>query len=161
MDRKQFSELKILVADVPFMAALTASMLRALGARNIVEAHDLRAVHVALARDAFQLMLLDDEMPKLDPVRMTRELRADAQSWNRYAPVLMTFSAASKTRILAARDAGVTEFLKKPLSATIIGMRVAQALINPRPFVEAPAYVGPDRRRRDARISGPDRRQAS
>lgn len=161
MDRKQFSELKILVADVPFMAALTASMLRALGARSIVEAHDPRGLQVALAREEFRLILIDDEMPQLDPVRLVRDLRADTQSWNRYAPVLMTFSAASKARIIEARDAGVTEFLKKPLSATIIGMRATQVLVNPRPFVEAEAYVGPDRRRKAARISGPDRRQAS
>lgn len=160
MDRKQFSAQKILVADAPYMAALTASMLRALGARNIVEAHDPRGMHVALAREGFTLMLIDDEMPGVDPVEITRSLRADTQSWNRYVPVLMTFTLASKARILAARDAGVTEFLQKPLSATIIGLRVAQVLVNPRPFVEAPAYTGPDRRRREADIPGPDRRKA-
>jgi PleD family two-component response regulator len=160
MDRKQFSALKILVADAPYMAALTASMLRALGARNIVEAHDPRGVHVALAREAFNLMLIDDGMPRVDPLELTRGLRADTQSWNRHVPVLMTFTLASKARILSARDAGVTEFLQKPLSANIIGLRMAQALVNPRAFVEAPAYSGPDRRRRDADISGPDRRKA-
>ena len=69
----------------------------------------------------------------------------------------MTFANADKRRIVAARDAGVTEFLKKPLSANVIGLRLMQTLENPRPFVEAPTYAGPDRRR-TTRTGGPERR---
>lgn len=89
---------------------------------------------------------------------MVRQLRADTEAANRTVPILMTFTQASKERILAARDAGVTEFLKKPLSANVINLRLTQALEHPRPFVEAQVYTGPDRRRRALKVKG-ERRQ--
>lgn len=161
MNRALFSKLNVLVADDTYMASLTSSMLRTLGTRSITEVYDLRGVTTALQREEFGLVLIDHNLAPSDPIEVIRTLRADPHSWNRHVPVLMTFTAAEKARIVAARDAGVTEFLKKPLSANVIGLRVVQALENPRPFVEAPKYVGPDRRRRAVGINGPDRRHSS
>ena len=150
--------LRVIVADDPYMAALTAGMLRNLGVRSIAEANDISATWNALKRAPCGLLLIDDSLGPADALTLVRELRADPSSASRHIPVLMTFLHAEKSRILAARDAGVTEFLKKPLSANVIGLRLMQALENPRPFVEAPAYAGPDRRRREAFVKGPDRR---
>lgn len=150
--------LKVVVADDPYMTALTAGMLRNLGVRSIAEANDVNSAWKALKQEPMGLLLIDDSLGPVDALTLVRELRTDPSAVNRNIPVLMTFSNAEKSRILAARDAGVTEFLKKPLSANVIGLRLMQALENPRPFVEAPAYAGPDRRRREARVSGPDRR---
>ena len=158
MNASHFSKLTVLVADDSYMASLTSSMLRTLGTRSITEVYDLRGVATALQREEFGLVLIDDGLAPGDPVEIVRNLRADPYSWNRHVPVLMTFTAAEKARIVAARDAGVTEFLKKPLSANVIGLRLMQALEHPRPFVEAAAYTGPDRRRRTLGIRGPDRR---
>jgi hypothetical protein len=49
--------------------------------------------------------------------------------------------------IAAARDAGVTEFLRKPFSAEHIGLRLDAIRKAPRAFVEATDYAGPPRRR--------------
>ena len=159
MNKTLLSRLKVVVADDAYMAALTAGMLRNLGVRSIVEANDVSSAWAALKRERLGLLLIDDGLGPVDALTLVRELRADASSPNRHMPVLMTFSHAEKGRILAARDAGVTEFLKKPLSANVIGLRLMQALENPRPFVEAQAYVGPDRRRREADVKGPERRK--
>jgi len=159
MDKTFISKLKIVVADDAYMAALTAGMLRNLGVRHIVETNDVSGTWNALKREPMGLLLIDDGLGPVDALTLVRELRADSSSVNRHVPVLMTFMNAEKARILAARDAGVTEFLKKPLSANVIGLRLMQALENPRPFVESPVYAGPDRRRREADVKGPDRRK--
>jgi two-component system chemotaxis response regulator CheY len=159
MDRKLASKLKVVVADQPYLAALTAGMLRNLGVKLISETQDISSTWAALRREPLGLLLIDDALGPSDPLALVRELRADPSAINRHIPVLMTFTNAEKARIVAARDAGVTEFLKKPLSANVIGLRLVQALENPRPFVEAEAYAGPDRRRREAKVEGPDRRQ--
>lgn len=159
MDKTLLSRLKVVVADDPYMAALTAGMLRNLGVRSIVEADNVAAAWTALQREACGLLLIDDSLGPVDPLTLVRELRNDPAAVNRHIPVLMTFANAEKSRIVAARDAGVTEFLKKPLSANVIGLRLMQALENPRPFVEAPAYAGPDRRRREADVKGSVRRK--
>ena len=59
----------------------------------------------------------------------------------------------------AARDAGVTEFLAKPITADNLFSRIAEIVERPRAFVRCDSYFGPDRRRRQAEdYTGPWRR---
>ena len=58
-----------------------------------------------------------------------------------------------------ARDAGVNEFMAKPLTARGVLERLALVIDHPRPFIRSDDYFGPDRRRRtDPRYDGPWRR---
>jgi two-component system, chemotaxis family, chemotaxis protein CheY len=62
--------------------------------------------------------------------------------------------------VIAARDAGVTEFLAKPLSAKALYQRVLNVVANPRPFIKTKTYFGPDRRRNvKENYNGPERRK--
>ena len=64
-------------------------------------------------------------------------------------------------RVNEARDAGVSEFLTKPLTARVVVERLHQAIEHPRPFVRSGDYFGPDRRRRvDPAYDGPRRRES-
>jgi DNA-binding NtrC family response regulator len=64
-------------------------------------------------------------------------------------------------RVSEARDAGISEFLAKPVTARGLLERLHQAVSHPRAFVKATEYFGPDRRRRaDPAWSGPWRRSA-
>jgi DNA-binding response OmpR family regulator len=59
----------------------------------------------------------------------------------------------------AARDAGVTEFLAKPIAAHNLFARITEILERPRAFVRCGSYFGPDRRRHDIEnYMGPWRR---
>ena len=63
-------------------------------------------------------------------------------------------------RVLAARDAGASEILAKPLTIKGLLDRLIAAVDRPRPFVRATTYAGPDRRRRtDPAYDGPRRRE--
>ena len=63
-------------------------------------------------------------------------------------------------RVEAARDAGVTEFLAKPITAQNLFARIAEIVERPRAFVRCDAYFGPDRRRhQNADHPGPWRRK--
>jgi hypothetical protein len=58
-----------------------------------------------------------------------------------------------------ARDAGVNEFLAKPVSVKAILTRLISVIEHPRPFVRTKTYFGPCRRRRvDDEYRGPERR---
>jgi hypothetical protein len=62
--------------------------------------------------------------------------------------------------VLAARDAGVTEFLVKPFTVTGLLRRIEALIFQARPFVRSPTYFGPDRRRRaDPNYRGVERRR--
>ena len=62
--------------------------------------------------------------------------------------------------MVAARDAGVTEFLAKPISAKGLYQRIVNVLANPRPSIKTKTYFGPDRRRNsNPNYVGADRRK--
>ena len=64
-----------------------------------------------------------------------------------------------KHRVEAARDAGVTEFLAKPITAHSLFSRIAEIVERPRAFVRCDSYFGPDRRRHQSdSYAGPWRR---
>ena len=93
-----------------------------------------------------------------DAVALVRRLRADSDCINRLTPIIMMSAAPDAARIAAARDAGVTEFLRKPFAANHLKTRLDSIAANPRPFVEAGGYAGPDRRRQDKDVGAADRR---
>jgi two-component system, chemotaxis family, chemotaxis protein CheY len=67
---------------------------------------------------------------------------------------------SEKNRVLRARDAGITEFLAKPISATALYERILTLVANPRPFIRTKSYFGPDRRRNaGVNYLGPERRK--
>jgi DNA-binding response OmpR family regulator len=82
----------------------------------------------------------------VDGVSFTRALRR-SNSAARYAPVIMVTGQATAAGILAARDAGVHEFLRKPFTLKDLLRRLEAVTLRQRDWVEAVNYVGPDRRR--------------
>ncbi len=82
----------------------------------------------------------------IDGIAFTRALRTSHIS-ARYVPVIMITSQATAGGILAARDAGVHEFLRKPFTVKDLLRRLEAVTLRPRDWVEAVEYIGPDRRR--------------
>jgi DNA-binding response OmpR family regulator len=76
-------------------------------------------------------------------------------------PVIMITGHFTATRLAEARNAGVDEFLAKPLTARGVLDRVRLVIDHPRAYVQTGSYFGPDRRRRnDPNWEGPWRRGA-
>jgi DNA-binding response OmpR family regulator len=61
-------------------------------------------------------------------------------------------------RVFEARDAGMTEYLTKPVSGQRLYQRISAIVKSNRDFIRASEYFGPDRRRRDKDHEGEDRR---
>jgi DNA-binding response OmpR family regulator len=75
-------------------------------------------------------------------------------------PIIMMTGHTERTRVTAARDAGITEFLAKPISAKGLYQRVYSVVAQPRPFIKTATYFGPERRRTsNAKYAGPERRR--
>jgi len=149
----------LLVDDNHYMRILLSEILRAIGVKEIHEAND-GAEGLQMMRDhAIDIVMTDLAMQPLDGIDFVRLLRNSPDSPNKMAPVIMVTGHSTLSRVNEARDAGVTEFLAKPLTARGVIERLHEAVEHPRPFVRSEDYFGPDRRRRrDAGYKGPWRR---
>ncbi|MDH5749350.1 MAG: response regulator, partial [Rhodospirillales bacterium] len=57
-----------------------------------------------------------------------------------------------------ARDAGINDFLAKPISASSLMSRITSVLGAPQSYIQTKDYFGPDRRRVQEAFADPDRR---
>ena len=107
-----------------------------------------------------RLIFVECEGPGLDGVIFTKKLRRSSFRC-RKAPVIMVTAQATPGVILAARDSGVHEFLRKPYNNKDLVRRIEAVTRYQRGWVEAVGYVGPDRRRfNSAEYKGARKRQA-
>ncbi len=150
----------MLVDDNPHMREITASVLRSVGIVQIWEAPDGMAAMERLRESAIDIVFVDLEMAPLGGLEFTRRVRNDPGSANPYLPIIMMTGHTQARRVLEARDAGVTEFLAKPISAKAVIDRLNAVIVKARPFVKADSFFGPDRRRsRRADYTGAPRRE--
>lgn len=149
----------LLVDDNQHMRAITAAILQSAGVRSIREVSD-GAAALDMVRDyPVDLAIVDFNMFPLDGVEFTRLVRNSADSPNPYLPIIMMTGHSAKRRVCEARDAGVTEFLVKPITAKAVLDRIQAVIFHARPFVRTENYFGPDRRRvQKPDYKGPRRR---
>jgi CheY-like chemotaxis protein len=155
-----FEHLKVLIVeDNQHMRALLRSLLNAIGIRDIAEAGHGAAALDLLRERRCDLILSDLAMQPMDGLEFTRRLRTASSNPNPFVPIIMVTGHTEKHRVEAARDAGVTEFLAKPITAQSLFARIAEIVERPRAFVRCDSYFGPDRRRRTPdSYAGPWRR---
>ena len=154
------SDLRILIVDdYPPMRTILRIMLRALGIRDIGEASDGLSAIDEMKGFPADIVIADYRMLPMDGVKLTHRIRRGEGGIDPFTPVIMVSGYSEKSRIFQARDAGVTEFLGKPISATLLYYRLRAVIENPRPFIRSPDFFGPDRRRRSMPFEGPERRK--
>ncbi|MDO9587557.1 MAG: response regulator [Brevundimonas sp.] len=151
----------LLVDDNQHMRAITSAVLQSAGVRTVREASDGAAALEMLREHAVDLVIVDFNMFPLDGVEFTRLVRNSPDSANPYLPIIMMTGHSEKARVYEARDAGVNEFVVKPITAKAILDRIQAVIFHPRPFVKTEGYFGPDRRRTNAsNYRGPLRRKS-
>lgn len=95
-----------------------------------------------------------------DDLKFVKFVRRNKMSPNREVPIIMITPRVSPENIYAMRDAGVNEIAVKPCSIAQLLQRVEAVANNPRSFVWADDFTGPDRRRKESDFAGPERRHA-
>jgi two-component system chemotaxis response regulator CheY len=155
-----FENLKaLIVEDNAHMRALLRALLNSAGIKEIAEASHGGSALQMLREHKSDLVLSDLAMKPMDGLEFTRRVRNSDASPNPFVPIIMITGHTEKHRVEAARDAGVTEFLAKPITAANLFARIAEIVERPRAFVRCEDYFGPDRRRRAVEdYAGPWRR---
>lgn len=143
-----------------FMRTVLREMLESLGTGRVVPAPTLSDARKILAEDSrIDVVATELDLDGADGVELIRHVRGNGDPRIRMLPVIVITSDTRIPRVTAARDAGATEFVAKPVSATAVYQRLVQLIDRPRPFVKVEnEYFGPDRRRQIRDFMGDDRR---
>jgi len=161
MVRIDFNRLRFLVIDDnPHMRRIIRTLLHGLGTRDVFEADDGATGLDAYTHNIPDIVLIDWAMPVFDGLELTKMIRETDGNANPYLLFIMITGHTEKNRVTSARDAGITEFLAKPISAKALYQRIVNVVAHPRPFIKTRNYFGPDRRRiANPNYPGPERRR--
>jgi len=114
------------VDDSPSIRQMVAATLR-FGGYTVVEAVDgVDALDRARKHDDVALVLTDQNMPNMDGLTLTRNLRADPQ----YArtPILMLTTESSAEMTASGKAAGLTGWMVKPFDPKTLLAVIAKVL---------------------------------
>jgi CheY-like chemotaxis protein len=161
MLRIDFNRLRFLVIDDNVhMRRILRTLLHGFGAREVYEAEDGASGLEAFTNVVPDIIIADWAMPIFDGLELTQMIRQPGANANPYVPIIMLTGHSEKHRVTSARDAGITEFMAKPISAKSLYQRILNVVANPRPFIKTKTYFGPDRRRNVTNsYVGPERRK--
>ena len=146
--RYVLENIKVLVIDDnKHMTMIVAEILHALGVKNVCQIHDGAKAFEELKHFSADVIIVDWHMQPMDGLEFIRLVRTAEDSPYPYVPIIMLSGYTERQRIVEARDAGINEFLAKPISPKALYQRLAMIIDNPRPFIKTETYMGPDRRR--------------
>lgn len=155
----------LLVDDHTHIRAIFTSILNGLGMFRLSTADRSDRALSTLEAEPIDLVITDFNMPGLSGMGLAQRIRQEVRSknprFNPSIPIIMITSFGTKKCLMAARDAGVDEFLAKPFTTLAVAERIDSAINMQRSFIVSDNYIGPCRRRKvDPILSGLKRREA-
>ena len=161
MDKPDLKDLSVMIIESnPNMRSIMRGIVKDIGVNNIQEASDVEAGYKKF-KEAPVDMIFTDWSEDVDALQFMHMVRRGEDSPDHQVPVVVVSSNTDLNAVFKARDSGMTEYLAKPISQKMVMARIKSAIGNPRMFVEAGEFFGPDRRRRRLPIEGEERRAYS
>ena len=158
MKSYDLTNLTVLIVDkYATMRTLFRQVMRQFGIPHIYDASDPDEGYVKY-NDHRPDILFIDWAPDFDGLNLVQRIRKGKNSPDPYVAVIMVSAYTELHQILVARDAGMTEYLAKPISANRLYDRIVAVIENERQFVRVKEFVGPDRRRLGGPYGGEERR---
>ncbi len=148
----------LLIEDDWSMRALIRDILQAFGAGTIRTATDGASGYQMLRQFSADIIILDWLMQPMSGLEFLKLVRNAPDSPNTYIPTLMLTAYTELERVKECRDAGITEFLAKPITPQTLYNRITRVIEDQRQYVRSETYFGPDRRRADRPFVGIERR---
>ena len=118
------SPIKILLVEDDLL--LSSLMAKMLGENNYIVdiANDGEAAVDLATAIEYELILLDVQIPKLDGIRVCRQLRSQGY----YKPILLMTGNNSDTNVVAGFDAGADDYITKPCAKEVLLVRMRTLL---------------------------------
>ncbi|MFC7291180.1 response regulator [Hirschia litorea] len=143
-----------------FNRNLMLEIMRTLGALQVEGAKCENSLFRIMDEQRCNALFIEwSDSSDMDIVEMVKKVRRLHDDNLRRVPIIAISSQLTKEMVIAGRNAGVDEFLRRPCSPSDVEKRLRMVIETPRPFVDSPVYIGPCRRRSNpADYHGPRRR---
>ena len=133
-------------------------MLRVLGASDIRVFYNGEDAWEDFKERPADMVICDWQMQPMSGLKLTSLIRNSPDSPNAFVPVILVTAYREREHVFKARDAGVTEYVVKPVSPKSLFSRIEAVIERPRRFVRIGEFFGPDRRRHTKEFDGADQR---
>ena len=116
----------LVVDDYQTMVRIIRNLLKQLGFENVDEAADGREALEKMKKTKYGLVISDWNMEPMTGYELLREVRADEML--KPTPFIMVTAESKTENVIAAKKAGVNNYIVKPFNAQTLKAKIASVL---------------------------------
>jgi two-component system chemotaxis response regulator CheY len=118
----------LIVDDYKTMLRIIRNLLKQLGFNNVDEATDGSMALQKLRDKDYGLVISDWNMEPMTGIQLLREVRADTKL--KALPFIMITAESKTENVIAAKEAGVNNYIVKPFNAATLKIKLASVIGN-------------------------------
>lgn len=118
----------LIVDDYKTMLRIIRNLLKQLGFSNVDEATDGSMALQRLRDKDYGLVISDWNMEPMTGIQLLREVRADTRL--KTLPFIMITAESKTENVIAAKEAGVNNYIVKPFNAATLKIKLSTVLGN-------------------------------
>jgi two-component system chemotaxis response regulator CheY len=118
----------LIVDDYKTMLRIIRNLLRQLDFQNVDEATDGAQALSMLRTGSYGLVISDWNMQPMTGLQLLQEVRADAKLKN--LPFIMVTAESKTENVVAAKQAGVSNYIVKPFNAETLKEKIEKVLVH-------------------------------
>ena len=118
----------LIVDDYKTMLRIIRNLLKQLGFNNVDEATDGSSALHKLRAKGYGLVISDWNMEPMTGIQLLREVRADTRL--KEMPFIMITAESKSENVVAAKEAGVSNYIVKPFNAATLKQKLTSIIGN-------------------------------
>jgi two-component system chemotaxis response regulator CheY len=116
----------LIVDDYKTMLRIIRNLLKQIGFNNVDEATDGKAALEKMQQRKYGLVISDWNMEPMTGLELLKEVRADDKL--RPTPFIMITAESKTENVIAAKEAGVNNYIVKPFNAATLKTKLTSVL---------------------------------
>jgi len=116
----------LVVDDYATMVRIIRNLLKQIGFENVDDASNGAAAYEKIKAKSYGLVISDWNMEPMSGFELLQRVRQDPATAN--LPFIMVTAESKTDNVIAARKAGVTNYIVKPFNAQTLKSRIDQAI---------------------------------
>lgn len=117
----------LIVDDYNTMLRIIKNLLKQLGFNNVDEATDGSMALEKIQNKSYGLVISDWNMEPMTGLELLKQVRASSESYNN-VPFIMVTAESKTENVVAAKQAGVNNYIVKPFNAETLKQKMSSVL---------------------------------